>query len=593
MEYYSDSIRELSKIIPELNDKQMTIWNASEQSEIYIDQNTINYFYENNQDDCILYEKALNEFKKRTQNTTKMQGSPEQNNVDLGNVITKNASNKLFTELFNSIAKNAELHKSDEFTANTHGHMALLFYAFNDKEEFFLLHRWLVDRINKNDSLVYWIFQCAKHLADPEDLKLWGERLYDACENLDPGNAVRALVEARLDVAMTLARRTDRSSADFAIRLEAWLNGLRSAPPWQAQALRALALLRIRENRWPDAVELLQEGAGVKPDDLDLRADLCRALLHLGEAGRERAEAEARAALSGPAGTTEPEWALRQLAVTLDAKGDPPGAAEAARRAVRKNPYWGEGWRMLSLACRDTDRDAALSHAEKAVEVAPGSFPCIVHLCDLLQLLGEEDKAMAAAENSLREWPERGGLHIFIAEILKKRGDMEHAVAHAFKAVEADPVAVAHRIFLASLLIQAGRTAEAVAVAHDGMARFPDAGWPHAVFSQALEAENDMPGALAQARLSLAKQPHKRSVAANYARLLRTSGGLDDCEEFCRKALEEDASQGWAWRELCRSAVARGDRQAALHYGGKALEAHPEDMEFRHYVADLKTTPPS
>jgi tetratricopeptide (TPR) repeat protein len=78
-------------------------------------------------------------------------------------------------------------------------------------------------------------------------------------------------------------------------------------------------------------------------------------------------------------------------------------------------------------------------------------------------------------------------------------------------------------------------------------------------------------------------------VAANYARLLRVSGNLDECESFCRKALSEDGNQGWAYRELCRCADIRQDAKTALQYGAKALEVHPEDMEFRQYVAHLKT----
>jgi tetratricopeptide (TPR) repeat protein len=408
---------------------------------------------------------------------------------------------------------------------------------------------------------------------------------------MDPDNRVYRVVEARLYVARTLAREAGMPSPEFSIRLESWLKNLRSIAPWQADALHALALIRASENRWAEAVDFLREAVKFKSEHLEMRADFCRALMHLGEAGREEAEFEARAALSDQSrqGQVEPEWALRWLTLVLDAKGDLPGMAEAAWRAAHKNPYWGEAWRVLSVACQDTDPDAALSHAEKAAELSPDSFPCVFHLCCLLRLRGKYDKATATAKASLAYWPERVRLHMFISEILEKQGNMEAAAERAFKAVEAEPIAAEIRIFLASLLIRCGRLDEAETVARDGMERFPGEGWPHVVYAQIIEAQGDIAGALAEAGLACRKQPHKRSVAVNYARLLRVNGRLDECESFCRKALSEDSRQGWAWRELCRCAVACEDAKAALEYGSKAIAVHPEDTEFRQYVANLKT----
>jgi predicted aldo/keto reductase-like oxidoreductase/Tfp pilus assembly protein PilF len=302
------------------------------------------------------------------------------------------------------------------------------------------------------------------------------------------------------------------------------------------------------------------------------------ALTHLGEAGKD-AEAEG-------------EWALRRLACKLDAEGDLPGAAEAARRALRKNPYWEEGWRILSAACQHDDPDAALSHAEKAVELFPDSCHCMLALCRMFQFRGEEGKAKAVAEASLGQRPEWTCLHMLMAEILEKQGNTEAAVEHAFKAVEAEPAAVEQRIVLADLLTKSGRLAEAAAQAKAAvryaLAVLPEEDWPHTAYAKILEAKNDIVGALEQAGLAWQKQPHKQSVTAEYARLLRMNGKLDDCESLCRKALEDDAHQGWAWRELCRCAVERDDAQAALEYGAKAIAAHPEDMEFTRYVAVLK-----
>jgi tetratricopeptide (TPR) repeat protein len=738
-EYFEDSLCELIKFIPGMDSQQMVIEDVNEQiefssipevvrKELGLSQDAIDYFCERNKDDIILYEKALKELRKRTDIKA---------SVQVGSVAVEilrkmiNRKRDLIVErvgaLRAAMAENAEvpLFLQDYYDANLHTFL----HNLCSKDDFALFLKWLSVRLHEKPGFICHAFNCSLH-THPEDMKVYGEKLYAACEKVDPGNMVYRLVEARLHVVRALAERQVMPSPEFALRLELWLNNLRSIAPWQADALHALAMVRVSESRWVEAVELLQEAVKFKPEHLKMRADLCRALMHLGESGREEAELEARAALNGKNkpewalrwlvvtleakddlpgaaevakcalrknpyweegriillkacqdtdsntleswlnnlrsiaplptdalhtleydvlyilasirrnenrwvevaellreavkfkpehlgmrddlclalmhlgesgreeaefearaalnGQNKPEWGLRWLTLALDAKGDLPGATEAARYALRKNPYWGEAWRVLSVACQDTDPDTALSHAEKAAELSPGSFSCVFHYACLLRLRGEEGKAIAAAEAFLEQHPHCGKLHMFIAEIMEKQGQTDAAVEQAFKAVEADPAAAEIRIFMASLLIRCGRLDESETIARGALSEFPHEGWPHTVYSQVLEAKNDIAEAIAEASLACRKQSHKRSVSANYARLLRVNGELDECESFCRKALSEDDRQGWAYRELCRCADLRQDAKTALRYGARALEVCPEDMEFRKYFVYLQ-----
>ena len=103
----------------------------------------------------------------------------------------------------------------------------------------------------------------------------------------------------------------------------------------------------------------------------------------------------------------------------------------------------------------------------------------------------------------------------------------------------------------------------------------------------AAEARGNLDEALANIRKACEIQPEKRSFAEQHARLLRVSGAGDKAEDYCRLALEKDSSQGWAWRELCRCADARGDRESAHKFGARALDVQPDDVEFQAYVASL------
>lgn len=187
----------------------------------------------------------------------------------------------------------------------------------------------------------------------------------------------------------------------------------------------------------------------------------------------------------------------------------------------------------------------------------------------------------------MRRLPWIGQLHLLLSKIHDRRGEHEAALREARKAVEADPFALELRAHLSGLLILYGHADEAKKEALAHSAAFPGESWPHMQLAKLYEAEGDLPKALAAAEEARRLAPGKRSLAEHYGLLLLKNGRLAACEDLGRQALAKDASQGWAWRLLCRCAEARVDKAAALEYGKKALAAHPEEADFQRYYARM------
>lgn len=583
VEKYDLSIAALSKIIPALQHQKMVACNVTEKNkdnEYNLNGTMVDYFYETNRDDIELYEAAVKEFDKRYTGAYEKFEQPKTIILQTVKVNKKGLGFARFKELYETL-QDAVSH-GNPLKLQTE-EMYVLYNSLNDVGDFY---RCLMRDIDKKGSHVYFAYICAKKLLLKESIRELGERLFYLCQQIDSGNHMRALVECRLDIAFSLTQYGLWNSSDsFCAELEGWLQRLHSDRAWQGMSLHAQGLARMAEGNWDDAAFLLRAAAGLKPDDLDVHDALCRALFESGPEGLATATEEARAALEVDPGT---EWALRQSAVCAVHRGAQAEAAHFARLAVAKNPCYGEGWIMLAhAALAEGDAVQALEHARKAVDAVPENADNSYFLCDLLHRQGKHDEALAEVDTLLHAWPDRGRLHLIASEILEEQGRHDLALERLRLAVQADPCAVELRGRLGRMLVRLGRLEEAESLAHEALQHSSAEGWPFVYLALAAEARGNLDEALANIRKACEIQPEKRSFAEHHARLLRASGAGDKAEAYCRLALEKDSSQGWAWRELCRCADARGDRESAQKFGARALDVQPDDVEFRAYVASL------
>lgn len=581
MEYYLPSVRALAEIIPPLAGLHTKSLNVSAPSTHTVSPLAVEYFYEKNRADVELYEKAVLEFKRRVPDCGKSETAPAHETLTAGSVNKSEARRAFWQELRQAFVENEELHEKSGADIEEYAFS----FANSSQQDCNALLNWLEPRLGQRGSYAYWAFYCARRLLLKDKIALFGALLLQQCNKVDPDNQLRVVVECRLDLAQTFAAH-GLWMPDNAVcsALEAWVQNLRSDPIWRASALHALGCLRMAEARWQEAAAAFRGAVALNPDDLAMHAALCDAQLQLGQAGMAAAKADAVAALSAD---VHSEWALRQMTRVLMAYGDVSQAAEFAGQAVAKNPYFIEGWHVLAIANVAHAPAYALQSARNAVKYAPADAPSGYLVCQLLRRQGSLDDALAAVDELLRLWPERGRLHYLAAEILVTQGKTASALERMRKAVELDPQSADLRIQHAALLARMGRVDDAALSANDGIRKFPLEGWPHAQLGIAAEARGQFDAALAHMRRAYELQPQKRSFAAQYARMQRLAGKMKMAEAFCRKALENDRGQGWAWRELCRCAASRGDREQALSFGKMAIGVQADDLEFLTYFHAL------
>ncbi|MCK2217752.1 hypothetical protein MF672_028740 [Actinomadura sp. ATCC 31491] len=121
------------------------------------------------------------------------------------------------------------------------------------------------------------------------------------------------------------------------------------------------------------------------------------------------------------------EWCDEAL-TRLNA-GRPESALEAARCAADLDPGAEWAYRLISLAHERLGRDAdALAPAERAVELAPGSWPARVRLAAVLRRRpGRWRAAVEHAELARRFAPEQAGPEVLLGDLALLRGDHTRA----------------------------------------------------------------------------------------------------------------------------------------------------------------------
>ncbi|MCF6473614.1 tetratricopeptide repeat protein [Nonomuraea sp. MG754425] len=133
------------------------------------------------------------------------------------------------------------------------------------------------------------------------------------------------------------------------------------------------------------------------------------------------------------------EWCEEALS-RLDA-GRPEAALDAARRAAGLDPASEWAHRLISLAHERLGRDAdALPAAERAVELAHGSWPARLRLAGVLRRLpGRWAEASEQAELARKFAPEEPGPEVMRGDLALLRGEHARAERAYRAALAADP----------------------------------------------------------------------------------------------------------------------------------------------------------
>ena len=124
----------------------------------------------------------------------------------------------------------------------------------------------------------------------------------------------------------------------------------------------------------------------------------------------------------------------------LRAGGDPNGAAEAYRAAIRLAPDDAAGHNGLGITLLvHGDLDGAIDAFREAVRLAPGDAAVRHNLANALHASGAVSEAIAAYRAAIRLDPGYAGTHRALGDALRDVGNREAAIEAYRRAVELDP----------------------------------------------------------------------------------------------------------------------------------------------------------
>lgn len=283
---------------------------------------------------------------------------------------------------------------------------------------------------------------------------------------------------AALDQAIRL-RRTGDAAGALALA-EAHASPSEAGAPFLAIA--GLAALELGDPA--RALRHLEPLAGLRPDDLDIRADLARALFGLGRAEE---------ALGLAAGASHPDLARIEAWIRQQRGEDGPAVAAYAR-VLRAEPQDAESWNNLGN-----------------IHAAAGRF----------------DAAIEAFENAITYRPDEPGIYLNLADVLRRADLGGPRLKVARDAAEIAPDNRQVQTELAMALAHNEMIEEAVAVLEAAVARWPDFGESHIELGRLYEASNRT-GDLARLLAGLDPAATPPEAAFLHAWLAQREGRFED-----------------------------------------------------------------
>ena len=250
--------------------------------------------------------------------------------------------------------------------------------------------------------------------------------------------------------------------------------------PEDAEAHANLGAALLRAGRYVDAVASLRRAAQLRPEDADALSNLGNALRASGQP--DEALASYQAAVSRRPGHAGVHHNLGNMLLSM---GRPELAAQSYRRALELNPELPEVHNNLAIALLAIDRPGeALGHARRAVQLAPDSAAACSTLGNALLDLSRFDEAADAYRSALSLKPEFVDALSNLAIALRLLGQTDESRSVAARALQFDPRSVRTLVVMADAHADLGEFAESEQWLRKAIAIDPDsaeawAGLPH------------------------------------------------------------------------------------------------------------------
>jgi Flp pilus assembly protein TadD len=272
--------------------------------------------------------------------------------------------------------------------------------------------------------------------------------------------------------------------------------------------------------------------------------------------------------------------AMNNLAVALNAEGNPQEAVRWYREALRVRPVYPEAQSNLGVALVAMgDAKGAIRHLEEALSIWPAYANGRNNLGTARETAGDVPEAIRQYREAVRLDPDHAQARNNLARLLARTGGSEEALHHHREAVRIRPDwAEAHRD-LGTTLASAGRVPEAIASFQEALRLQPGDAASSNGLGMALASSGRLEEATRRFEEAVRADPLLAEAHNNLGTSLATRGDLDGAVRHFEEAARLRPDDAGARKNLGTAALSRGDVAGAERHLREAVRLAPDDPQ--------------
>ncbi len=342
VEYFEDSIKNLSEIIPQIKQRDIVSKNITPKKNEHINELAKEFFYEQHKEDFELYEKVKKEFLSRVTITQTQKHIPSIETINKTSILNKEAIRDNVDKIKNTILNGKLLPEVFRKGKINEINLSRMLTSLNTAQEYKIFLSYLMVLMEEFKPCLYFAYECAKKGKLPQLYSI-AKLLFLELEKFDPNNHSKQLTVVKLEIIQTLLEHMLYGKGkNFDDNLMPWLENLyeNSHFTWQVASLRMQARLYLEQGSFSKAIKLLEEAIAKRPYDHEILFELSKALIQSGKNGIASAEHAAKGELEK---NPHALWALKQLLMVELAKNNEESIVKLLNTILECDPCWSYG----------------------------------------------------------------------------------------------------------------------------------------------------------------------------------------------------------------------------------------------------------
>lgn len=330
---------------------------------------------------------------------------------------------------------------------------------------------------------------------------------------------------------------------------EQLLNEAIALNPYDARALNALAELLMKQERYEQALDLLERAFHVAPQYGDVIDNISKAMK-----------------------------ALKRVDEII----------ERYRALLQENPNQPFVHYILGRDLAETGRvEEAFKHFEEAVRLYPQLDGARYLWAQELSRMGRSDEAIQQHREALALNPDLKYTHVALGRELSRLGRGDEAIHHFEEAIRIDPSFQDARYLLGKELVKVGRVTEAREQFETAVALNPQDARAHLELGMFWAEQGELETALHHYEAALAVKPNFAYALDRIGRLLALMNRPEEAIARYEQAIAADPRNQDIYFLLGRELVAQGQKTEAEKRFREALELDPQDARAHHELGTL------